>query len=485
MERYHLDDLGWYQFESLIQSLLKAKCGLSVESWGKQGDFGRDAYSPDPLSFPSNTKNNGPFIFQVKFVENASAAGAKPDQPLISAVRKEIKAIQKRKKSNEWEEPKYFTLVSNAPLSSALRKKAKDIIAKELTNTKIIVWGSTDVSDLLDDNQSIRRSFPQLLTIRELDYLLENVVNKDIRERSRGAIDEAKSVIQVFVPTSTYKNCWDILKKNHFVVLDGPPEVGKTAIAWMISVTQVTFGWQAIVCEKPKDFFRIFQNDVQQIFIADDAFGRTEFDITLGRLWEKDLSKIISRLDSKHWLICTSRRHILENALHEMDLQGIAVSFPNPAELIVDASDLTIKEKALILYRHAKAAHMEDEAKMIIKNNAKMIVRNTYFTPERIRRFVQETLPELIGLLREGKLTDQTIRREINNTIKRPTDRMQKSFNKLSLAHKLVLLSLLKESGVSIEKAEENFNGSFSEYLQGEKYKDLLYDLSETFIHLS
>jgi hypothetical protein len=30
--RYRLDDLGWLQFEWLVQSLLKAKLGLTVES---------------------------------------------------------------------------------------------------------------------------------------------------------------------------------------------------------------------------------------------------------------------------------------------------------------------------------------------------------------------------------------------------------------------------------------------------------------------
>lgn len=75
MERYHLDDLGWYQFEFLVQSLLKIRCGLSVESWGKYGDFGKDAFSQNPLKFPLDTENSMPFIFQVKFVKNAGATG--------------------------------------------------------------------------------------------------------------------------------------------------------------------------------------------------------------------------------------------------------------------------------------------------------------------------------------------------------------------------------------------------------------------------
>ena len=53
--RYNLDSLGWFQFEWLVQSLLKAELGIGVESWGGRGDWGRDAYSVGPLPFPMRT----------------------------------------------------------------------------------------------------------------------------------------------------------------------------------------------------------------------------------------------------------------------------------------------------------------------------------------------------------------------------------------------------------------------------------------------
>ncbi|MEN8178769.1 MAG: restriction endonuclease [Pseudomonadota bacterium] len=49
MEDYKFDDLGWYQFERLVQGLLKAELGLNVESWGGRGDWGRDAWSEGQL----------------------------------------------------------------------------------------------------------------------------------------------------------------------------------------------------------------------------------------------------------------------------------------------------------------------------------------------------------------------------------------------------------------------------------------------------
>jgi hypothetical protein len=97
MLRYRLDDLGWYQFEWLVQALLKAELGLGVESWANtHGDIGRDAYFDGALSFPTKTPTQGPFVFQVKFIENAAARGGDPSDALLSAVRKEAARIRLR-----------------------------------------------------------------------------------------------------------------------------------------------------------------------------------------------------------------------------------------------------------------------------------------------------------------------------------------------------------------------------------------------------
>ena len=73
MIRYRLDELGWFQFEWLVQSVLKAELGLAVESWGGSGDRGRDAYCRTPLRFPiRDVASDGPFLFQVKFAEHVT-----------------------------------------------------------------------------------------------------------------------------------------------------------------------------------------------------------------------------------------------------------------------------------------------------------------------------------------------------------------------------------------------------------------------------
>jgi hypothetical protein len=171
--------------------------------------------------------------------------------------------------------------------------------------------------------------------------------------------------------------------------------MGKTAIAHTIALLQLAEGWEALDCRIPEDFFRSYDRDRNQVFVADDAFGRTEFDPTLARAWERDLPKLLARVDSRHWLLWTTRRHILVRALREIDLEGGARRFPEPGEIIVQTQDLSIGEKARMLYRHAKAGELRTDFRLAIRKQAREIVKSPHFTPERIRRLIQERLPEI------------------------------------------------------------------------------------------
>lgn len=481
MLRYHLDDLGWYQFESLMQSLLKIACGLGVESWGKSGDFGCDAYAEQSMNFPSKSMKKGPFIFQAKFVQNANSIDSKYVIPLAKSINAEIGRIKERQAKGEWKSPKCYTLVTNAPVSSKERENFRQLLSVALPKTQIVVWGSDDVCDLLDNQPSIRKSYPQLLSLRDLDELIDSALTREARERSLSAIESAREILPVFVPTSAYFKCLDILKNYFFAVLEGPPEVGKTSIAWVIAIVKLSEQWEAIACDKPEDFFSQYRMDTKQVFIADDAFGRTEYDPTLGKQWERQLDRVLRRVDSRHWLIWTSRKNILERAKRTMDLQGEASKFPRPANVLVDASNLTVREKAMMLYRHAQRAGLGVDAKEIIRIHASRIVRDGSFTPERVRRFIKDTLPELIDKNKIGGIFIQKLELEITRAIQTPTDRMRLSYSNLSEVHRKLLISIL-DSDNSYSELIKLFKERTKNNHPPQLFEEVLEELEESFV---
>jgi len=250
------------------------------------------------------------------------------------------------------------------------------------------------------------------------------------------------------VPTSAYERAWGVARAHSFVVLTGPPEMGKSSIGWMVAMAQLANGWQVIECRQPDDVFETYDSHAKQVFLADDAFGRTEFSASKGEKWESDLAQVLQRVDGSHWLIWTSRKHILERAILEMDLQGKARDYPKPAEVLVQADKLTAREKALILYRHAANADLADSAKEILKGNLSTIVNDVHFTPERIRRFVKTVLPGLAKKKEAGTLKPKEVTLEVEKAIEQYTEMMEKSFAKLSPEHQWILITLLDEEDV-------------------------------------
>jgi len=323
MLRYNLDDLGWYQFEWLVQSLLKQDVGLAIESWGGRRDQGRDAYCDSELRFPDRALlSKGPFVFQVKFIEGANAAGARPLGVLTTAVQKEARRIRERITKEEWDPPQQYALLTNSVFDAAERSALREPFAREMPKTNVHLFSGADICDRLDAHEEIRRAFPQLLGLRDLKSLLSDAVNRGLLAKSSVLSAYATRLLPVFVPTRAYEQAWSVLGKHHFAVLEGPPEMGKTAIAHVIALAQLSLGSQALLCDDPDSFFDLYDKSNNQVFVADDAFGRTEYDVTRAKKWEHDLDRVLTLLDKSHWLIWTSRKHILERALHRLDFQG-------------------------------------------------------------------------------------------------------------------------------------------------------------------
>jgi hypothetical protein len=69
-------------------------------------------------SFQTHVETQGPFVFQVNFVDAANASGARPLPSLKAAIRVELDRIEKRVDEEEWEVPSVYVLITNVPVSA-------------------------------------------------------------------------------------------------------------------------------------------------------------------------------------------------------------------------------------------------------------------------------------------------------------------------------------------------------------------------------
>ncbi|MEZ4445762.1 MAG: hypothetical protein R3B72_42190 [Polyangiaceae bacterium] len=377
-----------------------------------------------------------------------------------------------------WSEaPAFYTLLTNAPLGEEHRDAVEANLRTVLPDCEVLCQDGGDICALLDASVSrVARAFPQLLGLCDLRDLIARSTQAEIYRRSEVALEEATRIATVFVETQCYRRALSILEEHGFVVLAGPPEMGKTAIGRMIAAAQVAAGWEALEVRGPSELLKAYAAERSQIFVADDFFGRTEYRPELTSMWESDLPYVVRKLDAKHWLVLTSRAHLLRMAAARIDAASPAHAFPDPGELTVDASALSVAEKGRMLYRHAKSNGTSERARRAVRARYKDIVRNPHFTPERIRRLVSEVLPNMAG-----DASDEEVSKCIDESLSHPTRGMRRSFGALSPSHRWLLFAMLDVKAPGADELSSAYDRLCPAGVQGQ-FGDVCSDLSGAFL---
>ena len=219
----------------------------------------------------------------------------------------------------------------------------------------------------------------------------------------------------------------------------------------MLALTQLTAGWEVHECSSPDALWAAFARGRRQVFIADDAFGSTEYRPDAAERWARALGRLLGELDGEHWLIWTSRPAPLKAGLERVRRERGSERFPAPGEVLVDASDLDLEEKTLILYRHAKSRRASAAARELVRSRGLAIVEHPHFTPERIRRLMADRIGVLTGLA--GASPDRVLQ-ILELELAEPTDAMRTSYQALGDEHRQPLTALLDAPGGLIDERQ-------------------------------
>jgi hypothetical protein len=413
---YRFDELGWLLFDRLCVDLLELWSGLSSAEWRSLAS-GRALVLPEGGSVPGQERTlAGPTLVLIAWSRSHRESDREPD-PLRFALQQALE---------DWAR---FAVRSVLVLTNA-RPAVVPPSGRE------VVWlGPDELSALVRESWPLRLRLPSVLGIGASDDL----VDPEAGDRSTADLESARDLARIFVPTRSYAAAVDVLGRHHFAVLTGPPEMGKTAIARMVGLAMLTAGWEVHECIRPDELWACFQHERPQVFIADDAFGSTEYRPEAAERWALELDRVLRAMDERHWLIWTSRPAPLKAGLRRIHREHGVERFPQPAEVQVDATELDVAEKALILFRHAKAAALPGEAIDLVRAEGWPLVSHPHFTPERIRRFVGAHLLELTGQVGSGRDIEAMVAAEIRE----PTEAMAASFRALSDEHRALLLALL------------------------------------------
>lgn len=418
---YRLDDLGWLQFDRLCDLWLQAEAAPRPLHWRGHSDRWRVATGQDPLILPGPAVHlSGPVTVAALWIPASGPPGARRAE-----LAGRLTALFNVPEHLIADQLLVITNLDSDQIGALLRAQAFT------RHRDLTVIGPSELSAGIDRHPTIRAALPSVLGLRDLTELIAP------RALARSSFDltRARQLARVFWPTRAYDQARAVLAQHRFVVLTGPPEMGKTAIAQMLALAQLTDGWEAHDCTDPEQVFSAFARDRRQLFIADDAFGSTEYRADAAERWALGLGRMLPMLDQNHWLVWTSRPAPLKAGLRRVQRERHSERFPAPGEVLVDASDLEREEKTLILFRHAKSHGLSAPARPRLRAAGLLLVEHPHFTPERIRRFVTDRLGDLPE--------PPDLRRLIERELATPTDAMRNSFQALEPEHRDLLVALL------------------------------------------
>jgi hypothetical protein len=328
---YRLDELGWLQFDRLASLMLEQEAGLSDLDWRGRSDVGRLALVEDRVVLAEpETELRGPVATEVFWVRDGPGTTSRPEQ-LATRTAALLQDPQVPPQAS-------VLVVTNLHGRQTLRTIRARGCAK---GRRLVVLGAEAIAASLDRHPTFRSALPSVLGLRDLDPLID----RDTRARSSFDIAGAQELARVFWPTRTYLLARDVLSRHRFVVLTGPPEMGKTAIGRMLALAQLTDGWEAHECSDPDQVSAAFDRTRRQVFIADDAFGSTEYRPDAAERWAGGLSRLLAVLDDRHWLIWTSRPAPLKAGLRRIQRERGSERFPSPGDVLVDAGDLELSRR--------------------------------------------------------------------------------------------------------------------------------------------
>jgi hypothetical protein len=417
---YRLDELGWLGFERLAHVLFARDPALGGARWWGRADEGRVAVVPGDVELPGLGRVAGPVLGVVVWspvVAHGPLIGRARAAAVVAGMLPRTAVVVTNEAGREWDESAWRHALGVAGECRCL--------------------GPSELSAVLDADAALRRRVPCVLGLRDLAGLADAAVF----ERSTADVDAARRLARVFVATRAYTRTLAVLEHHRFAVVTGPPEMGKTAIARTVALAKLTEGWEAHECVRPEQLWRLFARDRAQLFIADDAFGSTEYRPDAAERWALELDRVLHAMDERHWLIWTSRPAPLKAGLGRIHREHGVERFPRPAQVRVDASELVLEEKASILFRHARSRPLTARGVELVQAHGYGLVEHPHFTPARIRRFVVQRLPEFEG--RDAPIFRDDIGEAIRAEIREPTAAMATSLAALPPEYRGLLVALL------------------------------------------
>lgn len=377
---FNLHTLGWHSFQQLCHAILRENLGQTVESFLDVNDGGRDGAFCGLWANAGAEILTGRFVVQCKFTSQFGRTLRASD---VSDELDKVRRLVERGMCD------VYVLMTNAGVSGEANEKIIEQLRLVGVNQVRIFHGPW-IEQQIRESKNLRSIVPRIYGLGDLTQILD----ERAYEQAAAVLEAMRDDLAKVVMTESYRRAATALDEHGFVLLLGEPAAGKTTIASLLAMASAD-KWEARVV-KASSAREMVEHwnplEKSQFFWVDDAFGVTQHEGELVSGWNHALPQMRAMVNRGSKIVMTSRDYIYKRAQRGLK-EG---SFPllQESQTVVNVHDLTVKERAQILYNHLKLGRQPRDFRRAIEPFLPAVANHRRFIPEIARRLSEPKLVE-------------------------------------------------------------------------------------------
>ncbi len=328
---YDFSSLSWLDFEDLVRELIGEELGKRFEGFAPGPDGGMDG---------RHATGGDKIILQAKHYLGSRFSNLK------ATLKRDALRVGKL-------EPSRYILATSRPLTPLNKSRLATVLGSLLTSEGDI-FGPEDLNELLRKHPAIERSHIKLWLSSAA--VLDKVLRSAAHAFSAMTRFDVERKVTVYAPNPSFTEARFRLEDSHVVIISGPPGVGKTTLAEMLSFAYISEGWEFIGIRSLDDGLASIADTKKQIFFFDDFLGKIALDTRALASKDSEIVKFIARVrrSPNARFILTTRAYILEEARRVSE--SMADRKVEVTKYVLDVGVYTRRIRARILYNHLLVA---------------------------------------------------------------------------------------------------------------------------------